>query len=273
MRIVFGNWKYIVKNIWYVLPFALIPAVFLALSIDYTGVSDLMHAFFTGEPRADFVEYLRVWSFLRIDSWVGGVYSVLAIVCTVIFMSFMLAFVEKHMRIGKRTVSGVFSQLGNVAISTLAVTLVYFALYEIWSVIVSALLFVISQIRVTALVYILFLVIVAAGAYVLLYLASIFYLWLPCRQITGFGVYDAFLYSYHLAMGVRWKLILSWTISFSVFIVVAACIAMLPEYVFRLVTIVMFAAMFMSFGVRMETVYFEADKLDREDEIRSYREL
>lgn len=273
MRIIFGHWKYIAKNIWYVLPFALIPAVFLALSIDYTSISDLMHAFFAGEPRADFLEYLRVWSFLRIDSWVGGIYSVLAIVCCVIFLSFMLAFVEKHMRIGKRTVSGVFSQLGNLALSSLAVTLVYFVLYEAWSVILSALLFVVAQIHVIALVYVLFFVVLFAGTYALLYLATVFYLWLPCRQITGFGVYDAFLYSYRLAMGVRRKLMLSWLVSFAAFVAIVAGVALLPEIVFRLVTIVLFAALFLSFGVRMETVYFAADKLDREDEIRSYREL
>ena len=270
---IFGNWKYIGKNLWYVLPFAIVPAVFLSLSLDHTAISDFMHAFFTGEPRADFLHYLRVWSFLRIDSWVGAIYSVLAIACCVIFMSLMLAFVEKHMRIGKRTISGVFSQLGNLALSTLAVTLVYFALYEAWAVVLSALLFVVAEIRVTALVYVLLCLFLAIGVYVLLYVATFFYLWLPCRQITGFGVYDAFLYSYRLVLSVRHKLILSWLISFGVLLVAVGGLSFLPAYAFHPVATLFFAALFMGFGVRMETVYFMTDKLDREDILKSYREL
>lgn len=273
MRIVFGGWKYIAKNIWYLLPFAAVPAVFLALSLDYTGIADYVRAFFAGEPRADFLDLLRVWSFLRIDSWAGGIFSVLAIVCSVVFMTLMLAFVEKHMRIGKRTVSGMFSQLGNLALSTLAVTLVYFVLYETWSVILSALLFVVSQIHVTGAVYALSCLIICAGIYVLLYLAVIFYLWLPCKQITGFGFFDSFLYSYRLAVSVRWRLTLSYLMSFAVLVGVVVGFAFLPELAFRMVSVVLFAALFLIFGVRMETVYFETDKLDREDVIRSYREL
>lgn len=273
MQIIFGHWKYIAKNLWYVLPFALVPAVFLALSLDYAGISGHLRAFFTGEPRAGFVDYLRVWGFLRIDSWIGAMYSVLAIFCCAIFMTLMLAFVEKHLRIGKRTLSGVFSQFGNLMLFTFFMTLIYFALYEIWSVLLSALLFVVAQIRVIALVYVLYCILVLAGVYVLLYLTAVFYLWLPCKQITGFGVYDSYLYSYRLAMGVRWKLLLSWLMSFAVFMVAVVGLSFAPEIVFRLVTVPIFAVLYLSFGVRMETVYFHTDKLDREDIIRSYREL
>ncbi len=273
MQVIFGHWKYIAKNLWYVLPFAIVPAVFLALSLDYTGISEAVRDFFTGEPRADFVEYLRVWGFLRIDSWVGALFSVLAVVCCVIFMTLMLAFVEKHLRIGKRTVSGVFSQLANLAFSTLFITLVYFVLYEVWSVVLAALLFVVAQIRVAALVYVLYCILVIGGGYVLLYLSSIFYLWLPCKQITGFGFYDSFLYSYRLVMKVRQKLILSLAVSFGALVVLVAGLSFAPGFVFRLVSVPLFAALFLSFGVRMETVYFYTDKLDREDVIKSYREL
>ncbi len=273
MRVIFGHWKYIAKNLWYVLPFAIVPAVFLSLSLDYSAISQFLRAFFTGQPRADFLEYLRVWSFVRFDTWVGAIYSVLAVATCAIFMTLMLAFVEKHMRIGKRTISGVFAQLGTLTLSTLAVTLAYVILYEIWAVVLAALLFVVAQIRVTALVYVLICLFVAVGAYVLLYVATFFYLWLPCRQVTGFGTYDAFLYSYRLVLGVRFKLILSWLLSFAVLIVAVGGLAFLPAYVFHLVAILFFAALFLAFGVRMETVYFMTDKLDREDILKSYREL
>ena len=39
MRTVFGSWKYIFKNLWFVLPFSVVPAVFMALSLDYDRIS------------------------------------------------------------------------------------------------------------------------------------------------------------------------------------------------------------------------------------------
>ena len=114
MRIMFGNWKYIVKNIWFVLPFAIVPGIFLALSLDLDAVTAFVHAFFAGNPRIGFVETFRTLSFIRIDSWLGAVFSICAFLSIVFFMTVMLSLVEKHMRIGKRTFSGAFSQIGNL---------------------------------------------------------------------------------------------------------------------------------------------------------------
>ena len=41
--------------------------------------------------------------------------------------------------------------------------------------------------------------------------------------------------------------------------------SLLPSAVFYLVSIVLFILLYLSFCVRMEAVYFETDKLDRED--------
>ena len=84
MRKVLDSWKYIVKNIWFLLPFAVLPAAFLALSLDYTEIGRLVHGFFSGDPRLSFVGYFRMLSFIRIDSALGGIYSALAYVSVVI---------------------------------------------------------------------------------------------------------------------------------------------------------------------------------------------
>lgn len=108
MRTVFGSWKYIFKNIWFLLPFAIVPAVFMALSLDYQCISKVWGDFFTGDPRAEFLDLFHAWSFLRVDSVLGLVYSLLAIVAAIFFLSLLLACVEKHMRLGKRTLSGIW---------------------------------------------------------------------------------------------------------------------------------------------------------------------
>lgn len=271
MRKLFDSWIYLFKNLWFVLPFAIMPAVFLALSLDLSAISALVQGFFTGEPRLDFVSYFRVWSFIRIDSVLGGVYSFLAFACIVIFTAFMLTFVEKHMRIGKRSFSGGYAGFVNILFSALVVTFVYTCLYELWALLLSALLFLISRIEVTAVVYILSIAIFLLLSFALLYCVTVFYLWLPCRQMTGFGFYNAFVYSYRLMTNVRWGLILSYLISFTAAFFLIGAFALLPEPVFRIVAVILFILLYLSFCIRMETTYFATDKLDREDLIHSYR--
>ncbi len=272
MKHLFESWKYIGKNIWFVLPFAVIPAVFLALSLDYSAISMLARGFFTGAPRLTFWEYFRTWSIVGMGSWLNGIYSVFAFVCTVVFAALMLSFVEKHMRIGKRTLSGIMGGFLDNLLSAAVIGLVYTLLYELWALILSALLFLISNIPSRAFVYLLGIAVFLLLTYALLYIATVFYLWLPCRQMTGFGFYNAFLYSYRLMLGIRWELILGFLISLSAAFLVLTGVAFLPEFVFRIVGVIVFVALFLSFCIRMETAYFRTDKLDREDILKSYKE-
>ena len=272
MRTVFGSWKYVFKNIWFLLPFAVVPAVFMALSLDYSSVSTVWGKFFAGdvsnELRANFLELFRAWSFINVNGWLGGIYSVLAVLSVIFFMSLLLAFVEKHMRLGKRTLSGIGAQFLNNLPSVTFAVLVYLALYEVWAVVLSAVMFAVSEISAPATVYAADVLIILIFAFVLVCLSTILYLWLPCKQMTGFRFFEAFTYSYRLMVGVRGKLLLSFSISLAaLFILLCGC-SFLPSAVFHLVGLAAFALLFMNFCVRMEAVYFETDKLDREDLLR-----
>ncbi len=272
MRIVFGSLKYLFKNIWYILPYAILPAVFFTLLLDYSAISDLVGAFFSGTPNSDFLLNFRAMSLLRIDL-LGGIYTVCAFVCFVVFETLMLSVVEKHMRLGKRTMSGAFTQFGNLLLSVIGFTLVYFILYEAWVVALSAVFFALSSIGNMVVVCILNVLVFAVFSLALIYLITISYLWLPCKQMTGFGNYDAFLYSYRLVSSIRGKLIVSFMIFFATIAAAITGMSYLSELAFRGVMFVLFVFAFLNFGIRMEAVYFTADKLDREDLIRSYREL
>lgn len=146
--------------------------------------------------------------------------------------------------------------------------IVYLVLYEAWAIVLSAVMFAAAEISATATVYILDVIFILVFAFVLVYLSTFFYLWLPCKQMTGFGAFEAFTYSYRLVSGVRSKLIVSFFLSLAaLFILLCGC-SFLPAAVFYIVGFVAFALLFMNFAVRMEAVYFETDKLDREDVLR-----
>lgn len=273
MRVVFGNWKYLFKNLWFVLPCGIVPAVFLALSIDYTATAEYVRAFFLGNPRADFVRLFRVWSVVRIDNLLGGIYSVLAFFCVGFFAALLLVIVEKHMRIGKRNLNGAGKQLGGILLSVFCIVLLYTALAELWALVLSAVTFAIASVASDAMVCFLTVSAFLVIGFLFLYLVEVFFLWLPGMQATGFRPYDAFLYSYRLTMKVRWRLVLAHALSVLALVLFVGGTAFLPEYVCRGVAFFVDLFLFTGFFVRMETVYFEADKLDREDLIKSYREL
>lgn len=272
MGVVFGSWKYLFRNIWFVLPFALLPALFLSLSLDYSAIRLLVTEFFAGNPRLGFLDYFCAWSFVGTDG-LRAIYAACAFVLIGPCMTIMLSLVEKHMRIGKRTPSGAFYQLGNLLLSAYLISFLYFALYEIWAITVSAVMFAISEVKSTAAVYALNVVCFLAFSFILLYLSTIFYLWFPCKQVTGFGAYTAFLYSYRLMSGVRWKIIASFAISCGAMFLIIGGFAYFSHFFFCLGLLAMFTFAFLNFGIRMETVYFATDKLDREDLLQSYREL
>lgn len=273
MRVVFGGWKYILNNLWYILLFAVLPGIFLALSVDYTALHNLAHAFFTGDPHVEFIDCLRAWSFVRFDSPLGAIFSACAFIVCAVFMSVLLAFVEKHMRIGKRTLSGIWSQFVSLLPVVFFAELLFVALFEVWAVVLSAVLYAVSALPSRTAVYLLYILVVCAAVYVLLYLVTVIYLFLPCKQSTCFRTYDAFLYSYRLVTRVRGRLLLSMLLSYAVLFCVFCGLTFAPAFLFRIVAAVLYALLFLSFGVRMETVYFYTDKLDREDILKSYREL
>lgn len=272
MRVMFGSWKYLFKNLWYVLPFAIVPTVFLTLSLDYTAITRMVGAVLSGNPRAGFLDYFCALSYIETDV-LGAVYNVCAFFSVALCMTLMLSLVEKHMRIGKRTPSGAFAGFGSLFFTAFVITFVYLAVYEAWAIVLSAVLFAVASVRNIVVVYLIDGACLLLFSFVLLYLTTVFYLWFPSRQMTGFGWYDSFLHSYRLMAGVRWKMIFSFLLSFAVAVGVVAGVSLLPELVFRAVTFVLFVFLFLNFGIRMETVYFETDKVDREDLIRSYREL
>lgn len=273
MGVVFEHWKYIFKNLWFVLPFAVMPALFLALSIDFTAIEMFIKGFFKGEAKISFVLTFRAFSLFRFHTALGIIYSVCAIFSVVVFQSLLLSFVEKHMRIGKRTLSGVFPQLKAQWLSVVGIVLFSFCLYELWALVLSAMVYTVSALGTRVVAYFLFVLLIVIFLAVLIYITTMFYLWLPCMQISGMRAYSALLYSYRLMVGVRGRLFLSFASSLIPVFAALWASALLPTPATVAIAFLLLAAVFLSFSIRMETLYFRTDKIDREDILRGYREL
>ena len=273
MSIIFGSFKYIFKNFWYVLPFALLPGIFLALSVNATGINHYLVAFFTeGRPQIGFLQSFHIWSLFNFTDALHVVYGVCALVSIVVCGALLFPLVEKHMRLGRRTPNGLYASFKTALLPMLLLTLVYFAIYEIFAVVLSSLLFAVSAIPNTAVVYFLSVIVYIALFFALFYVTAAFYLWLPCKLLTGFPVYDAFLYSYRLVAKERAKLVLCFLLFTVIGMAVVSLASLLPAVLFYIVAAVLYALLFLDFCVRMEAAYFKADRLDREDLVHSFKE-
>lgn len=275
MRVAFGNWKYLFRNFWYVLICGTIPAIFLALSFDYRAISFVLHAFLDGEmQKLHFLDLLRAFGPIRIDTFLGGLYTGFAYILSSIFAAFLLSLVEKHMRIGKRTFSGVDTEMKNLLLPSFLIVLLFYAIAETAAIILSAFVFwICATVNSAVIVYLLSALAILVAFFLFLYVFEVFYLWLPCLQITGFRPYHAFLYSYRLTIGVRWKLMGAHALSIVIAVAALVGLAFLPQIYFRAGALVLSLFLYSGMFIRMETVYFETDKLDREDVIQSYKEL
>lgn len=260
--------KYVFKNFIYLFPFAILPALFLALSTDEEAITAVITTFVHGRiGEWTFSELFRAISVLNFGSWQSIVFGFVGIIVIIPCMALLMALLEKHMRIGKRTFNGLWSKLNDNFLSTAGVVLLVFAIYELWSLLLAAFLFFLSRITLTVIAYV-FVVIVFIAFHILLMISiGAIYLWLPCMQITGFRAVEALSYSYQLLSPIKVKLLfVQLMILTFVEALICVCAVFLPvSVVFNVIASILYACMLMIYCVRMQVAYFDCDHIERAD--------
>lgn len=268
MKYTIQSIRYIIKNFLYVVPFALLPALFLSVSLDKEAISRITKNYFTGKSGAssfpDIFHAVSIFNFRSVGAFFAGLAGVILMILCV---SLMFAMIEKHMRIGRRTMNGVFSKLNDNLLSTCGICLLYVFVYEVWALITSALLFFVLLTNARAVAYILSVIVFFGMHFVLLYIVSIFYLWLPCLQITGFKAFEALRYSYQLVSPVKKKIIFGqWIVVTISEILLALCSLFVPGKIASFVlAAVLYTLMTALFCVRMQVIYFDRAQIERAD--------
>lgn len=265
--------KYVAKNFIYLFPFAILPAIFLAISLDEVALNNVLTAFFSGKIHDwTFTELFCSISVLSFGNWKSIVSGIVGIIVFIPSVAFLMALLEKHFRIGKRTYNGLWSKLNDNLLSTAGYGFLILVIYELWSLLTASVLFVTSLFDVV-IAYV-FSVLVFVVAHVLLvYLIGLIYLWLPCMQITGFKPLEALHYSYQLASPIQWKI--SFAQSFFLILVEALtglCALFVPfeVIIFMPMATALYLVMIMIYCVRMQIAYFDRDAIERADLVKYY---
>lgn len=274
MRYTLQSTKYTLKNLIYLLPFAILPALFLSMSTDEGAIHAVLRAIYHGNLREwTFPDLFNAVSVFNFGSWKGVVFGFIGFVVIVPCVALMMAILEKHFRIGKRTFNGIWGKLNDNFISTAGYGLLLAGIYELWTLLLAALLFFVSRVSVAAVAYV-FAAIVYLGMHVLLFFViGTIYLWLPCMQITGFRAFEALHYSYQLIVPVKWKILFSQTAALlSVEALMAACVAFVPnKFAFLIWTTLLYSFLIMVYCVRMQITYFARDNMERADLVKYYQ--
>ena len=273
MRYTLQSSKYVFKNFIYIFPFAVIPALFLSFSTDEEAMIFVLGNFFSGQIGAwDFPNLFRAISVFNFASWQAIAFGVFGLVAIVLCVSLMMALMEKHMRIGKRTFNGIFSKLNDNLLSTSGYTVLLLVIYELWSLITAALLCFVAMIPNLVVAYTFAVIMFLAAHFALLYLVNIIYLWLPCMQITGFRAAESLYYSNQLAAPVRWHILFGQAMYLFVMdALIYLCILFAPNpFAFRLLTMLLYSFVIMIYCVRMQIAYFDLDHIERADIAKFY---
>ena len=274
MKYTMQSTKYVAKNLIYLLPFAIIPAFFLSISTDEEAIFSVLRAVYYGNLKEwTFGELFRAISVFNFGSWQAVVFGVIGLLVIVPCVALMMALLEKHFRIGKRTFNGIWGKLNDNFLSTLWYLLILLAIFEIWSLLLAAFLFMFSRITVTVLAYILASLTFLGMHVLLFYIIGAIYLWLPCMQITGFRAFEALDYSHQLVTPVKWQIIAGQlAVLLSVEVLIGLCAAFIrAPLAFMLWTTALYAVIIMTYCVRMQMVYFARDNIERADLAGYYR--
>jgi len=271
--------SYILKNILYILPFGVVCGVMFGIISDPYATGDTAMKFFSGDISGiEFTMMFRSLSAINVSAWYYILISFAAFIAVALALSLQFAFVEKHMRIGKRTLNGIWHKINDNFISTFGMAGIYLAVYELWAALTAVLLY--GCIRlfsiIAALQYIFVCVVFIGMVFVLMYIVQMISLWTPCAQITGFTLFEALKYSAELAWKVRWQQVAAYSIFVSLSVAIIMGFSLLsyavPSVYFltMFVIIAVFSVDTAFFTVGQEVAYFEADQLERADLIKRY---
>lgn len=268
MKYTFKSLQYNAKNFFYVFPLVLAPAFVLAFTLARDDIFAIVEKLKSGAfAKISFTEIFQAVSIFNFASWETVLAGALGVIALVVFGSLLMAFTDKHMRFGKRTLNGLFGKLNDNLLSTFGFTMLLFVIYELWTLLLAAGLKLCFQGNQT-LVFILAPLLILAMHLLLTYAISFVYLWLPCMQITGFRTFEALRYAFILCEPVQWRIVFS-----------QAFVLLMAETVITLVTLytpgspilsiavatVCYAFVILQFCVRMQIVYFDREQIERAD--------
>ncbi len=189
--------KYMWKNLLWLIPYAILPAVAMALS----GSLGSSFTFFF--RYSDKVSAYTVWdiykffSVLFAENWLIGLSAVIVIG---FFMCLLFGAIDRHMKVGKFSYKNMFSRLNETVLAVFPTYFVMFGLLELIALLNSSLIYIFTKSIGFNSIYIAIPITMAMYACFFLTLTQ-FILLIPSEIVVGYPFKDAVINSIRLVSG------------------------------------------------------------------------
>ncbi len=206
MKLTWETTKYVFRNFIRLIPFAIIPALVMALVFQRGDLKIFLAiAGSEGGYSGSFHDILQVFSVVSSSGWWQ---IVLVYVLLVFFLSALYGAVERHVRTGKFSFSKPFSRINDNIIAIAAICLLFIVVYELGIILLAAMLHLVNVTMPGALAP-MTVILMCLLATLFLLAISQFMTWIPHMTILGNSFTDACVYSARDSVGHRGELGLS----------------------------------------------------------------
>lgn len=271
MKYLKDSFSYVFKNFIFIFIFSLLPSYFLAFVQKGDRTSAFIASLFEDGAGAGFGD---VFSFLSPFNAYGWIYSLVALILMIILLPMLTGFIERHMRLGVRSLKGILSRFNYNFVACFRLLLIFFVLYELWAVVAAGFIYLFVVLFNGVLCGVLASVCFALTLVLFCWILSAIILWLPVLQITGYRFMDSFVYEYQLYAGRRIRIFLAvlvpWVLGY-VFAILSAFfvwpVSALLDFIIREL---LFMVLILYYAVLMYVVYFAASGEERADLAKRY---
>ena len=259
---------FVCRNFPYLILFALLPAVchgLLRTEQTYFDFFEKLRSSASGKLTFQEI-YVNFSMIFSNRGWLG----LLALALYAAGISGVAYQVEKIMRIGKRNFAGVPHGFNNHILITVIAGALYILSYEVISLVLSALLIAFSAMFSTGFVYFISIVFILAAYVLYTFVATPFFVWIPCLFVNGYRFGEGFVEATYLLEN-KWT-----SVAFSVIMPFLVCqlvfllLKVAFNQVFFAVKIVVYAFVFLYYVALAYTVFFDLTGMERVDLKKKY---
>ena len=203
MKYITDTLKYLKSNL-LLLPALAVAMAAFAIIIDFDAAERVAQSYSNGVLQASLTDWIRLFVPFNTENWLTGLLSVVAYAALIFDVAFVHSMVDKHIRFGSKSFRSIISSLTINCVYGCVFTLVLAAACTLLGLVAAVVMRAFSL--APAYVFIAGAALCSLLGAFAVFVAAHIALWLPCSEITGYKMGEAFYCSYAQARTVRWKI-------------------------------------------------------------------
>jgi hypothetical protein len=237
----------------------------VALLIDTNAYNTILGSVSEGKISGSFTEWFYFFILFNPSNVFTIIAGLAAYIVLILNLAFVQSLVDNHVRFGSRSIRSIASSFNINVVNSLIFAIFALFIHYLNGVIMAAIMKTCEVIPI-AYSYIIGIVLCVLLIVFIFFVCSLFLLWLPCVEITGFKKYEALTYSYALARQRVWKIFAAFSIPVIVIvgISVAVCMTCIAAVSYIVVPLLI-GLLFIYTSILCYMVYVDAEGIERED--------